>query len=158
MQVELKALQRRVGITFIFVTHDQDEALSISDRLAVFNHGRIEQVGRPEEVYEHPATSFVAGFVGVSNILDAAAAGRIAGEPRPFAVRPEKITLIGSQESPGASWMIAAGEVLEVQYHGASTRYQVRLDGGDELLVTRRNRRAVTGSPVTLAGDRVRVA
>ena len=82
MQVELKALQRQVGITFIYVTHDQGEALSMSDRVAVFNDGRIEQIGTPAEIYEHPATAFVAGFVGASNVVDAATAGRLCGRAR----------------------------------------------------------------------------
>ena len=158
MQVELKALQRQVGITFIFVTHDQDEALSMSDRLAVFNQGRIEQIGRPEQVYEHPATPFVAGFVGTSNILDEAAARRVSGEPKPFAVRPEKILLLAADESPDGDgdWVVAAGEVLDVQYHGANTRYQVRLDCGVELLVSRQNWRTVTHAPSVRPGERVR--
>src|SRR3970282_748595 len=93
MQVELKALQRKIGITFIYVTHDQGEALSMSDRLAVFDRGRIEQIGTREEIYEHPATVFVAGFVGVSNLLEGAAAAAIAGAPRAFSIRPEEIRL-----------------------------------------------------------------
>ena len=82
MQVELKEIQQAVGLTFIYVTHDQEEALTMSDRLAVFNHGRIEQVGTPAEVYERPATGFVAGFVGVSNVLEGDAATAIVGSPR----------------------------------------------------------------------------
>ncbi|HEY8015892.1 MAG TPA: spermidine/putrescine ABC transporter ATP-binding protein, partial [Dongiaceae bacterium] len=93
MQVELKAIQRQVGITFIYVTHDQGEALSMSDRIAVFNKGRIEQIASPAQVYEHPASAFVAGFVGVSNILSGAAAAAIAGAPPAFSIRPEKITI-----------------------------------------------------------------
>ena len=93
MQVELKTIQRDVGITFIFVTHDQEEALTMSDRIAVFNHGRIEQVGTPAEVYEHPSTRFVAGFVGTSNLLDGAAAVAVIGREGTFTVRPEKIRL-----------------------------------------------------------------
>ena len=93
MQVELKAIQRQVGITFIYVTHDQGEALSMSDRIAVFNKGRIEQIASPAEIYEHPASAFVAGFVGVSNILSGAAAAAIAGAPPAFSIRPEKIVI-----------------------------------------------------------------
>src|SRR5260221_396807 len=93
MQVELKAIQRQVGITFIYVTHDQGEALSMSDRIAVFNKGRIEQIASPAEIYEHPASAFVAGFVGVSNILSGSAAATVAGAPPVFSIRPEKITI-----------------------------------------------------------------
>ncbi len=96
MQVELKQLQREVGITFVFVTHDQEEALTMSDRIAVFNAGRIEQVASPTELYESPATSFVAGFVGTSNLLTGDAARRIMGRPGTFSVRPEKIHLDGA--------------------------------------------------------------
>src|SRR5207344_3495802 len=93
MQVELKGIQRQVGITFVFVTHDQEEALTMSDRIAVFNAGRIEQVGSPAEVYERPATAFVAGFVGTSNLLRGPAAEKIVGRAGTFTVRPEKIRL-----------------------------------------------------------------
>ncbi|HEV7626944.1 MAG TPA: ABC transporter ATP-binding protein, partial [Streptomyces sp.] len=91
MQIELKELQREVGITFVFVTHDQDEALTMSDRIAVFNEGRIEQTGTPAEIYERPATPFVAGFVGVSNLVSGSAAAAIPGVPPAFSIRPEKI-------------------------------------------------------------------
>src|SRR5512139_1183510 len=93
MQVELKSIQKRVGITFIFVTHDQEEALTMSDRLAVFNQGKVQQVGTPAEVYERPATSFVAGFVGISNLVEGEVARRITGAPERFSIRPEKIHL-----------------------------------------------------------------
>ncbi len=98
MQLELKRIQQEVGITFIYVTHDQEEALTMSDRLAVFNAGRIAQVGAPAEVYERPATGFVAGFVGVSNVLDGQAAGAITGNEQAFTIRPEKIVM----DEPGA--------------------------------------------------------
>ncbi len=160
MQIELKALQRRIGITFIYVTHDQGEALSMSDRLAVFNHGRIEQVGRPEALYEHPATAFVAGFVGVSNVLDADLAGRLAGQAQACAIRPERIRFVDRGEVPGDRLCTAEGEIGDVQYHGASTRYQVRLAGGGELIVIRQNARGggnggpAPGASVRLAWDR----
>ena len=93
MQIELKELQREVGITFVFVTHDQEEALTMSDRIAVFNDGRIEQVATPVELYENPATSFVAGFVGTSNLLSGPVALRAVGRPGSYSVRPEKIHL-----------------------------------------------------------------
>jgi putative spermidine/putrescine transport system ATP-binding protein len=139
MQEELKELQRQVGITFIYVTHDQGEALAMSDRLAVFNRGRIEQIGTPAEIYEHPATAFVAGFVGASNLCEGHLAQRLTGADRPFAVRPEKIILSPrAQETPGEH-MCATGTVTAVTYLGASTRYAVELDGGGQLMVLRQN-------------------
>jgi putative spermidine/putrescine transport system ATP-binding protein len=133
MQGELKALQRKVGITFVFVTHDQDEALGMADRVAVFNHGRVEQIGTPEEVYERPATRFVAGFVGSSNIVDAAAAWRLLGRDQAFSLRPERITIDEPAE------VTVEGTVVETQYHGASTRLDVAVDGGPVLAVDRAN-------------------
>ena len=133
MQGELKALQRKVGITFVFVTHDQDEALGMADRVAVFNHGRVEQIGMPEEVYERPATRFVAGFVGSSNIVDAAAARRLLGRDQAFSLRPERITIDEPAE------VTVEGTVVEMQYHGASTRLDVAVDGGAVLAVDRGN-------------------
>lgn len=133
MQTELKALQRKVGITFVFVTHDQGEALGMADRVAVFNHGRIEQVGTPEEVYERPATSFVAGFVGSANILDPSTAERLTGRRQAFSLRPERIAVGGPGE------VEVEGTVVETQYHGASTRLDVALDHGPVLVVERRN-------------------
>src|SRR5258705_6237921 len=94
MQRELKAIQAEVGIPFVFVTHDQQEALTMSDRIAVFNEGRIVQVAPPAELYEHPATAFVAGFVGTSNLLDDGAARAILSREGRFTVRPEKIRLL----------------------------------------------------------------
>jgi putative spermidine/putrescine transport system ATP-binding protein len=138
MQVELKALQRSVGITFVFVTHDQGEALAMSDRLAVFNHGRIEQIGTPAEMYNRPATGFVAGFVGVSNVIDAALARRLTGDPAPFTIRPERVRLLNGAAAPaseGGDAVIVAGRVAGSVYLGATTRVAVRLDGGGELTV-----------------------
>ena len=103
MQLELKQIQRDVGITFVFVTHDQDEALTMSDRIAVFNDGRIEQVGTPEEVYERPATAFVAGFVGTSNLLGGRGAESVIGRPGLFSIRPEKIRIDGELSEPAAA-------------------------------------------------------
>jgi putative spermidine/putrescine transport system ATP-binding protein len=135
MQTELKALQRQVGITFVYVTHDQEEALGMSDRLAVFNLGRVEQVGTPEEIYERPATAFVAGFVGASNIIDAEAAERLIGKRLAFSLRPERIRIgAGADGEHGV-----AGTVASVQYHGASTRIDVALDGAVTLVVDRPN-------------------
>lgn len=139
MQVELKALQRQVGITFIYVTHDQGEALGMSDRLAVFNQGRIEQMGAPGEIYEAPATRFVAGFVGVSNICDGDLARELTGAARAFTIRPEKIHLAAPASPAPAASRSAAGVVESLVYLGASTRYAVLLDSGGRLSALRQN-------------------
>jgi putative spermidine/putrescine transport system ATP-binding protein len=123
MQLELKAIQREVGITFVIVTHDQDEALTLCDRLAVFNDGRIEQVGRARDVYENPANRFVADFVGTSNVLDGDAAEALVGRPGMFAVRPERIAVLaagGGSAAPGSRTVDAT--VAEVIYAGPTTR------------------------------------
>ena len=154
MQGELKALQRQVGITFVFVTHDQDEALGMADRVAVFSQGRIEQVGTPEEVYDRPATAFVAGFVGAANILAGEVAARLTGEARPFSLRPERIRL----GAAGEGEIGATGRVLEARYHGAATRLEVALDAGPVLTVERANAEGAVavpaGGPVSLAWRR----
>ncbi len=129
MQLELKAIQREVGITFLFVTHDQDEALTLCDRLAVFNAGRIEQVGPPSEVYEYPATRFVAGFVGSSNVIPAASAQAVVGRPGTFAIRPEKIRVLAAGATPSAGELGLTGTVDEVVYSGATTRIVVDAAG-----------------------------
>src|SRR5256886_12883069 len=139
MQIELKSIQERLGMTFIYVTHDQEEALTMSDRLAVLNQGRVEQVGSPAEVYERPATSFVAGFVGASNVLAGDAARAVTGQAAAFTVRPEKIRLARLEEITGADEWTATGTVREVVYVGAFTRYIVDLDGGGELVVLQQN-------------------
>jgi putative spermidine/putrescine transport system ATP-binding protein len=151
MQTELKALQRKVGITFVYVTHDQEEALGMSDRLAVFNHGRIEQIGTPEAIYEHPATAFVAGFVGASNIVDAATAERLTGRARPFSLRPERIRIGAAAAEHGVE-----GTVVSVQYHGASTRIEVALDGQQVLMVDRPN--DLRGEARPEPGSRIRLS
>jgi putative spermidine/putrescine transport system ATP-binding protein len=136
MQVELKAIQREVGITFVFVTHDQEEALSLSDRVAVFRQGRIEQVGTAREVYERPATAFVAGFVGTSNLLAPAVSRSLLGVEGVHTVRPERITLLPESTAAGVpdGAVVAAGVVREVVYAGATTRVVVALDAGGELV------------------------
>jgi len=141
MQLELKAIQRDVGITFLFVTHDQDEALTLCDRLAVFNMGRIEQVGPPAKVYEYPATGFVAGFVGSSNVIPAALAQSIVGRAGTFAIRPEKIRVLGSQGSatsatPSTGELLVTGTVGEVVYSGPTTRIVVEGPSGLQLSAT----------------------
>ncbi len=130
MQVELKGIQDEVGITFVYVTHDQDEALTMSDRIAVFNEGRVEQVSPPVELYEHPRNEFVAGFVGVSNLLER--------DGRRFTIRPEKIQLL----EPGRAangLQVEPGRVVDVSYAGMITRYRVALEAGGVLQVVRQN-------------------
>ncbi len=132
MQVELKAIQREVGITFVFVTHDQGEALSMSSRIAVFNHGRIEQVGTPRQIYDHPETSFVAGFVGTSNLLSVEQSQRLLGVAEVHSVRPERIRVV--HESSGDGEVSVAGTVTDIQYLGADSRIRVQLDDGSHIL------------------------
>ena len=157
MQIELKTIQRDVAITFIYVTHDQEEALTMSDRIAVFNHGRIEQVGSPADVYERPATAFVAGFVGTSNLLSGPAARAVFGMDGTYTVRPEKIRLAGSEDPVAEDETSALGRIAEVIYLGSDTRYIVALDTGGSLVVTQQN--LVTSSTEALErqGDRVRL-
>jgi spermidine/putrescine transport system ATP-binding protein len=158
MQIELKRIQREVGITFVFVTHDQNEALTMSDRLVVMNAGRIEQLGAPRDVYERPRTRFVAGFIGTSNIItgkvasmdgstavldtgadetltvaDASRAGAVAGGDLDITVRPEKIAL--SEQRPGSGRCAIRGRVTEVVYLGTATQYEITALGGTELRV-----------------------
>ena len=139
MQIELKAIQVEVSITFIYVTHDQEEALVMSDRIAVFNRGRIEQVGTPADVYEHPLTTFVAGFVGTSNLIRGETARAILGQEGAFTVRPEKIRLGNAGDPLDSGEVSALGRVREVVYLGSDTRYIVVLDEGGELVVTQQN-------------------
>ena len=136
MQLELKAIQREVGITFVFVTHDQDEALTLCDRLAVFNNGRIEQLGPARDVYEHPATAFVAGFVGSSNFIGAAAARALLGLSGSFAVRPEKVAIAPRGDAGPADAPHIAGIVRDVVYAGSVTRVIVDGPAGLTLSAT----------------------
>jgi putative spermidine/putrescine transport system ATP-binding protein len=153
MQVELKNIQREVGITFIFVTHDQEEALTMSDRIAVFSEGKIEQVGSPADVYEHPSSSFVAGFVGTSNLVEGEVAQRITGSPQRFSVRPEKIHLAKADEKIESDMFVADGKVRDVVYLGLFTRYLVELEGGGDLVVVEQNLKT-TSMDVTKVKDR----
>ncbi|MEO5610848.1 MAG: ABC transporter ATP-binding protein [Ornithinibacter sp.] len=139
MQVELKAIQRDVGITFLFVTHDQEEALTLSDRIAVFNAGRIEQVGTAREVYERPASAFVAGFVGTSNLLSGETARTLLGSDGSFGIRPEKIHLALPGGPPEQGSVRAPGTLTEVVYAGPVTRYVVDLAAGGQLVVLEQN-------------------
>lgn len=133
MQFELKKLQQELGITFIFVTHDQGEALSMSDRVAVFNSGRIEQVDTPRALYLRPRTPFVASFVGTSNVFNPAMAETLCGMSGNWALRPEHIRLNEGGE------VEVKGRVQAVQYQGAATRYELLLESGDRLLVSQPN-------------------
>ncbi len=157
MQIELKQIQQQVGLTFIYVTHDQEEALTMSDRLAVFNHGSIEQVGTPAEVYERPATGFVAGFVGISNVLEGEAARSVTGSPDAFTIRPEKIHLAGPDAEAGPDECTATGHVREVVYLGALTRYIVSLDVGGELVVVQQNLTTSSMEALQVRGQAVRL-
>jgi putative spermidine/putrescine transport system ATP-binding protein len=139
MQVELKSIQQAVGLTFIYVTHDQEEALTMSDRIAVMSKGRIEQIGTPANVYEEPVSVFVAGFVGVSNVLSPSAAKALTGTETPVTIRPEKITLGPEGRDVPAGSTSALGRVAEVIYIGAYTRYIVDLDVGGRLVVLQQN-------------------
>jgi len=157
MQVELKAIQRDVGITFVFVTHDQEEALTMSDRIAVFNAGRIEQIGTAAEVYEHPATEFVAGFVGTSNLLRGEASLKVLGLDGVFSVRPEKIRL-GEVTAPIADGEHCAdGSVTAVVYVGDATRFVVDLDAGGTLVALQQNTHTSSSDVAGLRGARVRL-
>ncbi|MEU9783215.1 ABC transporter ATP-binding protein [Streptomyces phaeochromogenes] len=158
MQIELKAIQREVGITFVFVTHDQEEALTMSDRIAVFNQGRIEQVGTPAEIYERPATPFVAGFVGTSNLLSGEAAEQVVGEAGTYSVRPEKIRVTKESENadePDCS--TAVGTVAEVVYLGDATRFLVDLDAGGRLTALQQNLETSSEDVAAYRGSRVRL-
>jgi len=157
MQIELKEIQGRVGITFIYVTHDQEEALVMSDRIAVFNRGLIEQVGTPADVYEHPSTTFVAGFVGTSNLLNGATARDILGMDGTFTVRPEKIRVGDPSDTVADSEHCALGRIREVVYLGADTRYIVALDAGGELVVTQQNLQASSMEALAAQGRVVRL-
>jgi putative spermidine/putrescine transport system ATP-binding protein len=147
MQVELKRIQQEVGITFVYVTHDQEEALTMSDRLAVFNHGKIVQVGAPAEVYERPDSEFVAGFVGVSNVLERGG--------RRFTIRPEKVRLLDGEARDGL--YTEGGVVRDVAYAGMITRYLVDLERGGELQVVRQNLETSSSEALEQQGRQVTV-
>jgi spermidine/putrescine transport system ATP-binding protein len=172
MQLELKRIQREVGITFVYVTHDQEEALTMSDRLAVMNAGRIEQLGTPRELYERPATRFVADFLGTSNILGGrleptgdgwrlaglGAGERVlvrgdglrSGQEVEIVVRPEKMALHAAEEPPPEGQCALRCTVVEVVYLGTSTNYSVVTDGGTQVSVYRQNAATVPGEEVAV--------
>jgi len=170
MQVELKGIQRDVGITFVFVTHDQEEALTMSDRIAVFDRGRIEQVGTAADVYERPQTPFVAGFVGTSNLLSDDVARRLLGREGTWSVRPEKLRLDldgglhldgdldgDAERAPGDGDRVAGGVVREVVYLGSATRFLVDLDAGASLVAVQQNQQTSPPDLDTVRGRRVRL-
>jgi len=144
LQIELKQIQKALGITFVYVTHDQEEALTMSDRIAVFNEGSIEQCGTPAEMYEHPRTEFVAGFIGTSNIL--------ARNGRTFTVRPEKIRVLADGAGEGEP-----GVVRTAVYLGAATRYSVELDEGGQLVALQQNLEVSSSDVTAMEGRRVRL-
>jgi putative spermidine/putrescine transport system ATP-binding protein len=148
MQVELKSIQSAVGITFIYVTHDQEEALTMSDRIAVFHDGRIEQVGTPTEIYEKPDNAFVAGFVGVSNLLER--------DGRRFTVRPEKISIFENGTAP-KELHVEEGTIKDVSYAGMITRYLVDLEAGGELQVVRQNLETSSDEVQAQRGRKVKI-
>ncbi|WP_427017252.1 ABC transporter ATP-binding protein [Pseudarthrobacter sp. P1] len=136
MQIELKELQRSLGITFIFVTHDQEEALTMSDRIGVFNNGRLAQIGTAHEIYQRPTGAFVANFVGTSNIFDAAAVHRLYGRAGQFAIRPERLTLLWGGEGGRADGVTSVGgRITSLVYVGHATQVHVALDGGPAVVV-----------------------
>jgi spermidine/putrescine transport system ATP-binding protein len=180
MQLELMRIQREVGVTFVYVTHDQEEALVMSDRLAVMSQGRVEQIGIPEDIYERPATRFVAGFIGTSNIIEAEVTGRVgdllqieagpadrllvappagrgihAGEEVAFTVRPEKLRVVPETEAVPDGFCTVLGTVVDVVYQGVSTQLVVRTDTNTTLVAFRQNNERVSdaGAP----GTRVRL-
>jgi putative spermidine/putrescine transport system ATP-binding protein len=180
MQIELKQIQESVGITFLYVTHDQEEALAMSDRLAVFNEGRIEQIGTPAEVYERPATPFVAGFVGTSNLLEATVEGQRgalatlrvgthgvvlldeqghrAGERLTIAVRPEKIRLQAPEHAIADGICHALGTISEVLYLGTVTRYAVTVEGAGAVVVLEQNLDTTSMEALGAQGRAVRLS
>lgn len=132
MQSELKRLHRHLGITFVYVTHDQSEALSMSDRVAVFNKGRIEQLDSPRQLYSRPQTPFVARFVGSSNVIEGELAAKLSGTAVPFAIRPEHVQLIPAW---GSHEVQVEGKLRHIHYHGAYSRFELDLGQGQQLAI-----------------------
>jgi len=155
MQVELKKIQREAGITFIFVTHDQEEAMRMSDRIAVFNEGRVEQIGTPEQVYEAPKTKFVASFLGVSNLFSAQIAQQLFGSSKMVNIRPEKIRLLPVGSKITADEVGVSGEIIEAAYVGANTIFSINTESGMRLSVTRSNQELPDQINRFKSGDRV---
>jgi putative spermidine/putrescine transport system ATP-binding protein len=156
MQIELKNLQRKLAITFVYVTHDQGEALSMADRVAVFDRGRIEQLDTPRGLYQSPRTSFVARFVGGANVIEGELARSLSGSARPFAIRAEMMAFDGARSSPGDGRVSCEATVIDVQYHGASSRWQLRTADGTVLAVMRPESGA--GNDLYPVGSKVHVS
>ena len=154
MQIELKELQRQVGITFIFVTHDQEEALTMSDRVAVFDRGKIQQLDKPAAIYERPANAFVAGFVGISNLISGDAGQKLLGKPGTWLVRPEKIEI--DAHVPGGR--STTGVIREVEYLGPATRFLVDLEGGISLMALRQNTSESANTVASMRNSTVKVS
>ncbi|WP_341942401.1 ABC transporter ATP-binding protein [Microbacterium sp. LWH10-1.2] len=158
MQIELKQIQREVGITFIFVTHDQEEALTLSDRVAVFNNGRIEQIGTARDVYEFPQTEFVARFLGLSNLIGGDLAGELTGDSRTMSIRPERVRLLGVDDAHDEGEVSLTGVVREVVYTGPATRFLVSTDAEADIIAERPNAHHPAAGAAFGRGDHVRVA
>ncbi|MEO6143283.1 MAG: ABC transporter ATP-binding protein [Dermatophilaceae bacterium] len=158
MQVELKAIQREVGITFLFVTHDQEEALTLSDRIAVFNNGRIEQIGTAAQVYEQPTSAFVAGFVGTSNLLHGEASRSTFGRDGSNSIRPEKLRLLPAGGEARDGERHADGRIAEVVYAGPMTRFVIDLPAGTRLIALRQNDSTSSSDVATMRGSGIRLA
>jgi putative spermidine/putrescine transport system ATP-binding protein len=150
MQTELKAIQRRIGITFVYVTHDQEEAMAMSDRIAIMNKGVIEQVGTPREIYELPSTAFVASFIGTSNV--------IVRNGRTQSLRPERLRLLSAGTKAPEGSNAETGTVTDVVYLGMMTRIYVHLDSGDDIVAVRTNDDSNEGATVTETGAQIVVA
>jgi putative spermidine/putrescine transport system ATP-binding protein len=155
MQVELKKIQRDAGITFVFVTHDQEEAMRMSDRIVVFNSGRIEQVGTPEQVYEEPRTNFVAGFLGTANIFSVDVARKFLGAATTVSIRPERIRLQAPETKIDKSETSVKGTVQEAAFVGANTIYILETDFGVKLTVRKTNTELLGQDNSFVAGDQV---
>lgn len=155
MQVELKNIQREAGITFVFVTHDQEEAMRMSDRIAVFNAGRIEQLGTPSDVYEKPATAFVAGFLGMSNLISGEKAQALVGTSELINIRPERIRLLPPGSTAQKDETAAPGIIVETAYTGANTIYIVETNNDTRLIVTELNTELPGHSDSFATGDKI---
>jgi putative spermidine/putrescine transport system ATP-binding protein len=158
MQTELKRIQREVGITFVYVTHDQEEALTMSDRLAVFSSGGIDQIGVPSEVYQEPGSMFVADFLGTSNFVVGDLADRLIGTRHAHSLRPERIRILGAGEEPQAGHLSVDGVVRDMVFLGSLTRYRVEVDPGIDLVVVSQNTEGIPGPVLGDTGRPVRLS
>ena len=158
MQVELKRIQREAGITFVFVTHDQEEAMRMSDRIAVFNQGKIEQIGTPREVYENPSSAFVASFLGVSNLISGPSAVTLLGSEQLVNVRPERIRLLKENAKVSAGDVGVKATITDIAYTGANTLFVLEASGGLRLVATRLNEELPGQNLDFEPGDRVLAA